>query len=220
MVDALSRRKPNRRPTGNPVLDSVVGELVQADAALTEAVVGRRVLHRGRYMSFETVDVMLESGRASRDIVVHPGAVVILALEPGGELLLVIQHRVPAGGTLLELPAGTLDIHDGVVEDELAAAHRELEEETGYRAGTMERLGGFWSTPGFSTEYMTLFLATDLRPAGEGKLGPDDDESLRLCRLHWKDALAAVEAGLVEDAKSVAGILWLARRLESEGRRG
>jgi ADP-ribose pyrophosphatase len=82
----------------------------------------------------------------------------------------------------------------------------------------MERIGGFWSAPGFSTEYLTLFFATDLRPAGKDRLSPDEDENLRLSRVHWRDAVAAVEAGVIEDAKSVAGILWLARRLGSEGR--
>ena len=81
----------------------------------------------------------------------------------------------------------------------------------------MERMGGFWSAPGFSTEYLTLFLATDLRSADADRLTPDEDEDLRLSRLHWRDAVAAVEAGVIEDAKSIAGILWLARRLESRG---
>ena len=82
----------------------------------------------------------------------------------------------------------------------------------------MTRLGGFWSAPSFSTEYLTLYLATDLRPAGDNRLSPDEDEDLRLSRLPWRDAVAAVEAGVIEDAKSIAGILMLARRLEEQGR--
>ena len=78
----------------------------------------------------------------------------------------------------------------------------------------MERLGGFWSAPGFSTEYLTLYLATDLRPATEGRLAPDEDEDLRLSRIPLRDAVAAVDSGVIEDAKSIAGILMLARRLE------
>jgi ADP-ribose pyrophosphatase len=144
--------------------------------------------------------------------------VVIVALDGDGKLLLVTQYRVPCGGAMLELPAGTLDTHEGVIEDPLLAAHRELEEETGYRVGSMERIGGFWSAPGFSTEYLTLYLATDLRLAGEGRLAPDEDEFLRLSRLHWRDAIAAIEAGIIEDAKSIAGIMMIARRLEAESR--
>jgi ADP-ribose pyrophosphatase len=219
MPDSPARRRPNRAPTGQPLLDSLLDELRDADSALEERVVDRRPLHTGRYVVFEVDRFARADGSQSvRDIVVHPGAVVVAPLDREGRLLLVTQYRVPCGGAMLELPAGTLEMDGGVAEDPGLAAHRELEEETGYRAGSMERLGGFWSAPGFSTEYLTLFLATDLRPADADRLTPDEDEDLRLSRLHWRDAVAAVEAGVIEDAKSVAGILWLARRLESEGR--
>ena len=219
MPDSPGRRKPNRAPTGQPVLDRLLDDLRDADVALEERVVDRRPLHTGHYMVFETDRIVRGDGSVSvRDIVVHPGAVVVAPLDPDGKLLFVTQFRVPCGAAMLELPAGTLDTHDGTIEDPLLAAHRELEEETGYRAGTMERIGGFWSAPGFSTEYLTLYLATDLRPAGADRLSPDEDENLRLSRLPWRDAVAAVEGGVIEDAKSVAGILRLARRLEAEGR--
>jgi ADP-ribose pyrophosphatase len=219
MPDSPARHKPNRAPTGQPVLDSLLDDLRDADVELEERVVDRRPLYTGHYMVFETDRIVRGDGSESvRDIVVHPGAVVVAPLDSDGRLLFVTQFRVPCGGAMLELPAGTLDTHDGTIEDPLVAAHRELEEETGYRAGTMERMGGFWSAPGFSTEYLTLYLATDLRPAGESRLNPDEDENLRLSRLPWRDAVAAVEGGVIEDAKSVAGILLLARRLEAERR--
>jgi ADP-ribose pyrophosphatase len=200
------------------VLDALLDELREADIALEERVLDRRQIHSGRYIIFEADRIVRSDGlESSRDIVVHPGAVVVAPLDADGRLLLVAQYRLACGGAMLELPAGTLDVHDGEVEDPLLAANRELEEETGFRAGSMERMGGFWSAPGFSTEYLTLYLATDLRPAVEGRLGPDEDEDLQLSRLHWRAAVTAVEAGVIEDAKSVAGILWLARRLESEG---
>lgn len=218
MPDSPARVRPNRVPTGQPCLDSVLEDLREADAALEERVIDRRPVHAGRYLVVEQDRVVRGDGSESlRDIVVHPGAVVVAPLDPEGRLLLVTQYRLPCGGAMLELPAGTLDIRGGTVEDPLEAAHRELEEETGYRAGSMERLGGFWSAPGFSTEYLTLYLATGLRLAVEDRLSPDEDENLRLSRLHWRDAVAAVEAGVIEDAKSVAGILLLARRLEAEG---
>jgi ADP-ribose pyrophosphatase len=202
------------------MLDALLAELAAADATLAETAIERRIVYRGRYMTFETDRIVRGDGlESTRDLVIHPGAVAILPLDAEGRLLCVRQFRIAAGGAMLEIPAGTLDVSaDGVVEEPEVAANRELEEETGYRAGSMERLGGFWSAPGFSTEYLTLFLATDLRPAGENRLGPDEDERLELARIDWRDAVAAVEAGLVEDAKSVAGILWLARRLE--GRAG
>jgi ADP-ribose pyrophosphatase len=197
-------------------MDALLDELRAADVDLEQRLAERRTVHTGRYLAVERdVAIMSDGGRVERDIVVHPGAVVVAPLDAAGRLLLVTQYRLPAGGALLELPAGTLDLDKGGFEDPLAAAHRELEEETGYRAGSMERIGGFWSAPGFSTEYLTLYLATDLRPADEDRLSPDEDEDLRLLRLPWRDAVAAVEAGVIEDAKSIAGILMLARRLEA-----
>ncbi len=197
-------------------MDALLDELRAADVDLEQRLAERRTVHTGRYLAVERdVAIMSDGGRVERDIVVHPGAVVVAPLDAAGRLLLVTQYRLPAGGALLELPAGTLDLDKGGFEDPLAAAHRELEEETGYRAGSMERIGGFWSAPGFSTEYLTLYLATDLHPADEDRLSPDEDEDLRLLRLPWRDAVAAVEAGVIEDAKSIAGILMLARRLEA-----
>jgi ADP-ribose pyrophosphatase len=219
MPESPARHKPNRTHTGRADLDSLLDDLRDADVELEERVVDRQPLHAGYYMVFETDRIVRGDGSESvRDIVVHPGAVVVAPLDSDGRLLFVTQFRVPCDGAMLELPAGTLDTHDGAIEDPLLAAHRELEEETGYRARTMERIGGFWSAPGFSTEYLTLYLATDLYPAGEDRLSPDQDENLRLSRLPWRDAVAAVEGGVIEDAKSVAGVLLLARRLETEGR--
>ena len=216
MSDSPARRRPNRAPTGRPVLDSLLEDLRAADAELDERVVDRRTVYAGRYLALEIDRIVLPDGSESeRAVVVHPGAVVVAALDSDGRLLFVTQYRVPSRGAMLELPAGTLDTHKGVVEDPLVAAHRELEEETGYRAGSMERIGGFWSAPGFSTEYLTLYLATDLHAAGEDRLSPDQDENLRLSRLPWRDAVAAAESGAIEDAKSIAGIMLLARRLEA-----
>jgi ADP-ribose pyrophosphatase len=219
MPDSPARRKPNRTPTGQAALDLLLDDLRDADVALRERVVDRKRLHAGHYMVFETDRIVRDDGSESvRDIVVHPGAVVVAPLDSAGRLLFVIQFRAPCDGAMLELPAGTLETDADEIEDPALAAHRELEEETGYRAGTLERIGGFWSAPGFSTEYLTLYLATDLRQAGEDRLSPDQDENLRLISLPWRDAVAAVENGIIEDAKSVAGVLLVARRLEAEGR--
>jgi len=154
--------------------------------------------------------------RAVREVAGHPGAVAIVALDPAGRVLLVRQYRHPAGQVLLEIPAGTLDRDPatGAVEDPDAAARRELEEETGHRAERWERLTAFWTAPGFATERMTLYLATGLAPADGERLGPDEDEALELVRLPWREAVAAAERGEIVDAKSLVGLLWLARRLE------
>jgi ADP-ribose pyrophosphatase len=139
--------------------------------------------------------------------------VAILAFDDEDRLLLVRQFRAPARRVLLEIPAGTLDRDDdGMTEDPFTAAQRELEEETGMRAGTWERLGSWYSAPGFTEELMHLYLATGLTPAGDGRLTPDHDEHLLLERRRWSDAVAAVERGEIVDGKSIIGIFWLARR--------
>jgi ADP-ribose pyrophosphatase len=138
-----------------------------------------------------------------------------VAFDPDGLVLLVRQWRTPAERVLLEIPAGTLDIErdTGTVEDPDLAVRRELEEETGYRAGRWERLTSFFTAPGFTTEHMTLYLATDLTAAHpDERLGPDEDEHLRLERRTLDHALAAVESGEIADAKSILGLLWVARR--------
>ena len=172
-----------------------------------------RVLHRGRYLTFRIDTVEFADGsRATREIAGHPGAVSILALDDQDHVLLVRQWRVPAGQALLEIPAGTLDVaDDGSIEDPDLAAPRELEEETGMRAGSWRLLARFYTAPGFTSELMHLYLATDLRPADGKRLDPDKDENLRLVRLPWRDALAAAERGEIIDAKSLVGLLWLAR---------
>jgi ADP-ribose pyrophosphatase len=172
-----------------------------------------RVLHRGRYLTFRIDTVELPDGsRATREIAGHPGAVAILALDDLDRVLMVRQWRVAAGQALLEIPAGTLDVaDDGSVEDPALAAPRELEEETGMRAGSWRLLARFYTAPGFTSELMHLYLATDLRPADGHRLGPDEDESLLLERMPWRDALAAAERGEIPDAKSLVALLWLAR---------
>jgi ADP-ribose pyrophosphatase len=185
-----------------------------ADEHLRETTVARRVVHAGRFITFR-VDTVEDAagGRHEREVVDHPGAVAILALD-GDDLLLVRQYRLPAGRVLLEIPAGTLDRQpDGRVEDPDLAAPRELAEETGHQAASWRRLGTFWTAPGFASEAMTLYLAGNLT-AIAGYAGPEPDERLDLVRLPWREALALAEAGGIEDAKSLVGIFWLARLAE------
>jgi ADP-ribose pyrophosphatase len=216
MTYSPARRKPSRVPTGRPVLDSVLAQLARADVEMEERVVSRKPIYRGDYLVLEKDAVVLSDGaESSRDIVVHPGAVVIAPLDEEGRLLLIVQYRLAGGGALLELPAGILDVEDGILEDPDNAALRELEEETGYRSDKLERIGGYYSAPGLVTEYQSLFLATELHPAGEDRLAPDEDERIRVIRLHWRDAVEATETGVIEDSKSVAGILLVARHLEA-----
>lgn len=142
----------------------------------------------------------------------HPGAVAIVAVDADDQVLLVRQYRSPAEQVLLEIPAGTLDHGEGgAIEDPDTASRRELEEETGYRAGSWRLLGRFWTAPGFATELMYLYLATELSVAAADRRLPEADERLHLVRMPWRDALAAAERGEIADAKSIIGLFWLAR---------
>jgi len=123
-----------------------------------------------------------------------------------GHVLLVRQYRHPTGRSLLELPAGTLDRD----EEPEACAARELAEETGFRAGRLQRLGGFFVSPGYCTEYIQVYLATDLEP---GNAGGGDEEEMQVLALPLVEVLRLVEAGELEDAKSLAA-LFLYLRLE------
>ena len=185
------------------------------DDDLRETVIATNVIHRGRVGSFRIDTIQFSDGRTStREILTHPGAVAIVAVDPDDQVLLVRQWRTAAGRALLEIPAGTLDTLDaglGLIEDPGSAAPRELEEETGYRAGTWRKLAAFWTVPGFASELMHLYLATDLEPAHGDRLGPDEDERLELVRLPFSAALEAIERGEICDAKSIVGLFWLAR---------
>jgi ADP-ribose pyrophosphatase len=179
---------------------------------LRETLIERQTLHDGSYISLRR-DVVRDAGgeRRTREVVVHPGAVCVIPLLADGRILLVRQYRHAVGEVLLELPAGTLDrAADGSLEPPDETARRELAEETGHRANTWRRLATFFTAPGFATEEMHLYLATDLAPI-DGYSGPAPDERLELEALPWRDALAAAERGELRDAKTLVGILWLAR---------
>ena len=180
---------------------------------LEEQVVDTRLVHHGRYLVVRVDTIQRADGSTgARDVVRHPGAVAVLALDDDARLLLVRQWRIPAGRAMLEIPAGTLDEHEGVTEDPDLAARRELEEETGSRASSWRRLASFWTAPGFATELMHLYLATGLASVhGDDRLAPDEDERLELSRFTIDEALAMVEGGEIVDAKSMLGILWLDR---------
>ena len=202
-----------RRLNGQPPDDTASAPGDPSGADLVERVVDSRVLHQGRYLTFRVDTIERADGsRGTRDIVGHPGAVAILAIDDEDRVLLVRQFRVAIGEVLLEVPAGTLDVlADGSIEDPELAAPRELEEETGMRAGSWRLIASFWTAPGFASELMHLYLATDLRPADGERLGPDEDEHLLLERMPWRDAVAAAERGELRDAKTILALLWLAR---------
>ena len=171
-----------------------------------ERTIASRRVFEGRLIGVRVDTVALPNGReASREVVEHPGAVGILAWD-GERLALVRQWRHPAGRALLEIPAGTIDPG----EMALNTARRELAEECGLAAASWEPGPAFYTAPGFCTERLSLFLATALRPS---QVATPEDEELEGSWMTLPETLAAVDAGEIADAKSVAGVLWLARRL-------
>ena len=188
------------------------------DDPLREKLISSEVLRKSRILEFRIDTVEAADGhRSTRDIAGHPGGVCVVAIDDQDRLLLVRQWRHAAGRALLEIPAGTLDRQpDGTIEEHAGAAARELEEETGSRAGAWRYLGAFWTAPGFTSELMHLYLATDLVPVHAGGLAPDEDERLELRPLPFDEAVAMVERGELPDAKTIAGVLLVAR-LRAEG---
>ena len=181
------------------------------DEHLIERTVERHVVLHGDYLTFRVDTVEDAEGRRHRrELVIHPGAVAIVALVDG-DVLLVRQFRAAVGRVCLELPAGTLDrAADGSIEDPERAAPRELGEETGYAARDWRHLGRFFTAPGFATEEMHLYLASGLTPL-PAYAGPAEDERLDLVRIPWRRAVEMAEEGLIDDAKSLVGLFWLDR---------
>ena len=143
----------------------------------------------------------MTSGReTTREIVEHSDCVAIVAVDADDNVLLVNQFRHPVEKELLEIPAGGIDAE----EDPVAAVRREMQEETGYLPRQVERLGGFYSSPGYCTEYLHLYLATDLTPS---QLHAEDTESIRLVRVPITEIPSLIASGSICDAKSVAGLL-------------
>lgn len=150
------------------------------------------------------------AGTSRREVIEHPGAVLLIALDGEDNVFMVRQYRHPTGRVLLELPAGTID--EG--EDAETCAVRELREETGQRPRSIRNLGGFFLAPGYSTEYIHLFLATDLE---EAPLDTGDEEDLRSLRIPFDEALRRIDSGEIQDAKSIAALLFFARRRQGAG---
>jgi len=169
-------------------------------------VVSSRESYRGPVFWVTTDDVVEPTGvRVCRDVVRHSGSVVILAVtekRSGPEVLLERQYRHAAGRFLYELPAGRIDSG----EKELTAAKRELLEETGFRANKWKRILRFWASPGFVAEAMSLYLATELI---QGNAEPEDDEVIEVRFFPLKKAVSMVVQGGIQDAKTIAGVLWL-----------
>lgn len=163
--------------------------------------VSSEVLMKGRAFKIRRDTLKTPDGRETRyDIIEHGGSVVLVPIDQEGNLLFVRQYRHATGLDLLELPAGTRDGDEPYEE----CAAREIREETGMEAGKLQKVGDFYLAPGYSSEFMAVFLATELKA---NPLPGDDDEFLKLEKIPLKDVDALFARGEVPDAKSLAA--WL-----------
>ena len=166
-----------------------------------EETLSSRPIYEGQAVKLRVDTVRLPGGRESqREIVEHKDCVAVVAVDADGNVLLVEQFRKPVEKELLEIPAG--GIEEG--EDPVTAVRREMREETGYLPQKVEELGGFYSAPGFCTEYLYLYLATDLTPS---QLFAEDTEGIKLVRVPVGQIPALITLGRICDAKSIAGLL-------------
>jgi ADP-ribose pyrophosphatase len=166
-----------------------------------EETLSSRMVYDGRAVKLRIDTVRMPSGRETmREIVEHSDCVAIIAVDDKDNILLVSQFRKSVEKELLEIPAG--GIEPG--EEPADCVRRELREETGFLPQKVERLGGFYSSPGYCTEYLHLYLATDLVPS---PLQAEDSESIRLDRVPLAQIPGLIASGSICDAKSIAGLL-------------
>jgi len=167
---------------------------------MTYEVLASEELFNGRAFKVRVDQVQAPTGHVMHvEVVVHHGAVVLVPIDDDGRIVFVKQYRHPAGKILLELPAGTLDPH----EDPESCAIRECREEIGMAPGKITRIGGFYLAPGYSTEYLDIYMAQEMNPA---PLDQDEDEDLEIERLDIHQIQQRIEAGIIEDAKTLASL--------------
>ncbi len=168
----------------------------------TNRIINRKRLLEGRVFDVDQYDLRESDGRiVTRQVVIHGGSVVVLPVLEGERIVMIRNHRFAVDKQLWELCAGTLE--EG--EDPLLCAGRELIEETGYQAARITPLGGFYACPGFSTEYLHTFLATDLTHVGQDL---DETEQIEVEVLAVDRVLEMIRTGQVMDAKTIATVLY------------
>lgn len=178
---------------------------------LDERTLSREPIYEGRVVKLYLETVELPDGNvAKREVVRHGGAVAIVPLHDDGRVTLVRQYRLPAGQNLLEVPAGTLEPG----EDPYDCAVRELQEEANLKPGNLEPLGGIFVAPGYTSEFIHLYLATDMV---ESSLEGDADEFVEVVTLPLDEALAMIDRGELQDGKTITALLLAARRRQRAG---
>ena len=178
-----------------------------SDDALTEQTLNSRLVYEGTFLRLYVDDVRSADGHVgAREYLRHPGAVMIVPLLPDGRVVLERQFRYPLKRTVIEFPAGKIDVG----EPPFKCAQRELLEETGYRAARWSYLGGLHNAIGYSDEKIEMFLAEELTHAGATL---DAGETLEVFTAPWQELLQWVRDGTVTDVKTMLGVMWLEKVL-------
>jgi ADP-ribose pyrophosphatase len=166
-----------------------------------EKTLSTQQIYQGRAVNIH-VDTVEKTGgtKTTREVVEHSDCVAVVVLDEQGDVLLVRQFRHPVGKSLLEIPAGGIDPGEEPVD----SVRRELQEEIGYFPRKLDKLGGFYSIPGYGTEYLHCFLATDLVPA---RLVAEDTNDIELVRVSPNEIPGLIASGEICDAKSIAALL-------------
>ncbi|MBN1644107.1 MAG: NUDIX hydrolase [Dehalococcoidales bacterium] len=165
-----------------------------------EKTISSRSAYKGDILKVRIDTIRTADGREkSRTIVEHPEAIVVVAVDDRDNVLLVEQFRKPIEKDLLEIPAGSIDPG----EDAETATIREMQEETGYLPRKLVKLGGFYSAPGYCTEYLHLYLATGLKPS---RLVAEDTDEIKVVKIPVVEIPALLSSGKITDAKTIAGL--------------
>ena len=175
-----------------------------------EQTVSSKTIYHGRIINLRLDTVVTTNGsEAIREIVEHGNCIAVVAVDEEDRVLLVRQFREAIGKTSLEIPAGGIESE----EDSAQAMQRELREETGYQANHVRKVGGFYSSPGYSTEYLYLYMATGLKKA---PLYAEDTAGIELVRVPVQQIPNLITSGEISDAKSVAGLLLVLKQYQSD----
>jgi ADP-ribose pyrophosphatase len=168
----------------------------------------RQIIHRGRVYNLIRENVTLDNGVITdMEFIEHPGATAIIPMLNESRILLLKQYRHALRKYIWEIPAGTIDPRESVIN----CAKRELIEETGYSAEQWQKLGEMTPVPGYSDERIHIYLATDLQPAVQNL---DKDEIINVHEMEFNEAMEMVNAGKIQDAKSITGLFLALNRLK------
>ncbi|MGA8264057.1 MAG: NUDIX hydrolase [Ignavibacteriaceae bacterium] len=156
---------------------------------------------QGKVFDLKVDEIVYESGnKGIREVAVHPGGAVVVAVKDKGKIIFVKQFRYPLERSLIELPAGKLEKN----EDPMKCAIRELEEETGYKTGKIEKLGSIFTTPGFCTEELYIYLAKDLESGNHNR--EEGESGMQILEYSLDEIEEKIKTGEIKDSKTICGI--------------